>query len=352
MRPLQNVVLLATFSISAACSSVGPKTITRDQFDYGSAISTAWKEQLLFNVVGMRYLDAPVFVNVASVINQYTLEGNVALGATVDTGVGGDEIALGGSGKYTDRPTITYAPIAGQDFARSLLSPIEPESLFALVQAGWPADFVLRLTVRSINGLNSEWAGPSDRRQADPRFDELIRVWSRLSRERLLGLRRETVEGSSRILVHRKEAKIDDPQTLADLNFFYETLGLDPNKPDYRLSYGLVPRQDEIVVLTSSILEIINELAWRIDVPEEHVAERRTGTTFRLEDPQATPLIRISYSKERPEAPYAAVHVRDYWFYLDDRDIASKRTFLMVQIMLSLTESSTTARGPVVSIAN
>ena len=43
---------------------------------------------------------------------------------------------------------------------------------------------------------------------------------------------------------------------------------------------------------------------------------------------------------------------RDYWFYIDDRDVFSKRTFAMVQIVLSLTDSGETARGPVVSITN
>jgi hypothetical protein len=36
--------------LTASCTSVGPKTIPRDQFEYGRAIAKSGKEQLLFNV--------------------------------------------------------------------------------------------------------------------------------------------------------------------------------------------------------------------------------------------------------------------------------------------------------------
>ena len=54
----------------AGCSAVGPATIDRDRFDYVSAISESWKRQTLLNLLKTRYLDAPVFMDVASVINQ------------------------------------------------------------------------------------------------------------------------------------------------------------------------------------------------------------------------------------------------------------------------------------------
>jgi hypothetical protein len=42
-----------------------------------TAISDSWKSQMLFNLVKLRYGDAPVFLDVASVINQYLVEGSV-----------------------------------------------------------------------------------------------------------------------------------------------------------------------------------------------------------------------------------------------------------------------------------
>jgi hypothetical protein len=345
------VVLLGLLAVS--CASIGPKTIPRDQFDYGKAIADSGREQILSNIVGLRYVEAPLFVNVSSVINQYALEGEVAVGGGVNTSVqDGNTLTLGGAGRWSDRPTITYAPVSGREFATSLLTPLPPESLFALVQAGWPAELILRMTVRSINGIENEWAGPALRRQADPRFAELLRVWSRLRNAGVLGLRRQDEEGGPTIIVYLTEHE-DVGALEPDLAFLFETLQLAPGTTEARLRYGLIPSEpNEITVLTASILELMNEMAWRIDVPPAHVEEGRTISTFVSDDASVPPLIRVHHAEERPDQALVAVRDRGYWFYIDDRDVISKRTFAMVQILISLTDSGDTARGPVVSLTN
>jgi hypothetical protein len=346
-------VLLTVLLLAGACASVGPKTIPRDQFDYGEAIGNSIKEQLLFNVVRLRYLEAPIFVNVSSVINQYSLEGDVALGAGINNSfVGEDSLSVGGGARYADRPTITYSPVAGKEFAASLLTPISPQHLFALVQAGWPAEAILRLTVRSINGIENEAASIAGRKQADPRFAELLRAWSRLQRGRAIGLRREGDEDSARIIVYRTAEELSE-EAATDLAFLMDALELDEKAMEYRLSYGLVPDEsNEIVVMTNSIILMMAEMAWRMEVPPEHIEEGRTRTTFVTEGDLRWPLIRIHYSEEKPEDAYVSVRNRGYWFYIDDTDVYAKRTFALMQIMLSLTDEGESARGPVVSLTN
>jgi hypothetical protein len=81
---------------------------------------------------------------VASIVSGYTLEGSVNLGGTVSSqdAVQGDFFSLGTTGKYTDRPTITYAPITGQQFNKSFMTPIPPGAilflmiLFSLTETG------------------------------------------------------------------------------------------------------------------------------------------------------------------------------------------------------------------------
>ena len=74
------VILVAV--LLAGCTAIGPQTVARDRFDYVSAISDSWKRQTLLNLVKTRYLDAPVFMDVASVINEYALEQEVGVGAS------------------------------------------------------------------------------------------------------------------------------------------------------------------------------------------------------------------------------------------------------------------------------
>ena len=342
-------IIVSASLILSAFSSVGPQTIERDQLDYGNTLNNALNQQLLANIVRLRYMEAPMFVDVSSVINQYAVIANVNAQAGINNAFGGDSNAatLGAGGRYEDRPTITYTPISGKKFAQSLLTPIPPESLFALVQSGWPAEILFRLTVSSMNGV--EDANPP-RRQADPKFRQVMAAWSRLRDARVIGLRRSAGPGDKPKIVLYISNMTLDPETEKDLKFLLDTLELDPNSREFSLTYGLIPDQpDEIAVLTASILDIMVDLAWQIRVPDEHVEERRAGPTF-ADTSLGGSMFTVQSSKEKPEMPFVAFYNRGYWFWIDDRDLVSKRTFGILQILLSLTDTEGSARGPVVTI--
>jgi hypothetical protein len=344
---LRAAVLLAA-AVIGACTNIGPATIDRDHMDYGTSIQQSTKQQLLGNIVGLRYMEAPLFVDVSSVINQYALTGSVQAGLGFNNSLlGGDSGIVGADGKWEDRPTITYSPISGKKFAESLLTPIKPEALFALVQSGWPADLMFRLTVSAINGLEDAKGG----KQADPQFRELLATWARLRDARVIGLRRAPLgsDQKARIVVYVNDANISE-QTRADLHYMHSVLKLDADAKEYELSYGLIPDDPaEIAVLTQSILDIMIDLARQIDVPPQHSEEGRTYETF-VDSGIGGPLFRVHYSESRPEDAYTAVFNRGYWFYIDDRDMTTKRTFGVLQILLSLTDAGESAKGPVVSI--
>ena len=106
----RSLAAFALLLLMASCSSMGPKTIPRDQFDYGNSIAGAAREQILANIVGLRYVEAPLFVNVSSVINQYGLEGEVALDAGANTSITGDQHRSAWrqpAAGATDRPSPT-----------------------------------------------------------------------------------------------------------------------------------------------------------------------------------------------------------------------------------------------------
>ncbi|MHC4335042.1 MAG: hypothetical protein ACYSUV_15000 [Planctomycetota bacterium] len=154
----------------AGCMRIGPGTIDRDRFAYTDAISESWKRQMLLNVIKLRYADAPIFLDVSSIINQYALETELQGGLAWNAFLPEASQNVGVRGRYSDRPTITYQPLSGEKFTRSLMTPIPPSSVLNLVQAGWRADAVSWLCIQAINGIYNRSGAGGRASPADPEF--------------------------------------------------------------------------------------------------------------------------------------------------------------------------------------
>jgi hypothetical protein len=110
----------------AACS-IGPGRVPPDRFDYNEALARSSKEQLLINLVRLRYGDVPVFLAVDSVLTQYVYAGDVSLTGSVGRASGDSLSSVTGAAgaAYIERPTVTYSPVTGEKFAEQLLDPIQ-----------------------------------------------------------------------------------------------------------------------------------------------------------------------------------------------------------------------------------
>src|SRR5262245_13222094 len=175
---LGQIVALVALALPAlcGCSSFGPGTVDRDRLDYDHSVAESWKRQLLLNVVKLRYGDTPLFLDIASITNSYALETQIQAAATwADVvGVGADDSqSLSAGTRYSDKPTITYSPLTGNRFTKSLMTPVSPAVVLSLIQAGWSADAVMALMVTSINGLQNRFAAGGRARGADEEFYRL-----------------------------------------------------------------------------------------------------------------------------------------------------------------------------------
>ena len=76
----------------------------------------------------LRYGDAPSFADVSSIISGYTFqEASRQVRASVfdpTATIPSNLVTVNGNATYIDRPTITYTPLTGDKFARSLLRPL------------------------------------------------------------------------------------------------------------------------------------------------------------------------------------------------------------------------------------
>ncbi len=149
LSPVVGVLCIAL--ALSSCKSMGPKTIPQDGFNYNQRIADQENEQMLLNIVRLRYLEMPRFLTVASVINSYTRSGSAGLNGNINSLANSGAGNIGGS--WSDRPTITYTPMTGQAFSQSLLTPLPPSVIFFLIQSGWSAERLMRLTNSMINGI-------------------------------------------------------------------------------------------------------------------------------------------------------------------------------------------------------
>jgi hypothetical protein len=351
------LALMAILLGVAGCS-IGPSTMTRDRFDYTTAVAESWKSQMLLNLVKLRYSDTPVFLDVGQIVSGYTVQSTfTAAGNIFNTngpvpGVPNSSIGLGAQGQFTDRPTITYGPLMGERFARSLMTPVPPAAVLSLIQAGYPIDLTLRLTVHTLNGIQNRFGGAARRRPADPEFYELLARLRRIQDSGAIGLRVQRV-GREEATVLTLQQKVD-PAIEADNIMVRQLLGLDPQAGEFRVVYGAVAANDkELAMLTRSILDILIDMASFIAVPEAHVQERRvapTGTPEVGPGGPIPPLLRILSGAEKPVDTFVAVPYRDHWYWIDDRDLPSKGLFSFLMFVFTLVETGDKAAPPIVTI--
>jgi len=338
----------------AGCAHLGPKTVAVDRYDYSVAIADSWKRQTLLNIVKLRYLDLPVFVDVASVVAGYSLQTGVNVGGTLssDKGVQGDFATAGAQAIYTDRPTTTYVPMTGEKFLRGLITPIDPKNIFFMLQTGYAADFILALTVESLNGVRNRSITAGAVREADPEFKRALQLLREVQASGAFGMRVEETrpKGSAAVVFFRHEdAPADVLEKLAEIR---RVLKLPPDQQKYVLTYSPVRGgEGELAVNSRSMLQILFAFASYVDVPKAHLDEHRAVPVSGETPPgSGQDVVRIRSGREQPADAYAAVFYRGHWFWIDDSDWQTKRALSAVMFFFTLGETGGTDKLPQVTI--
>lgn len=356
MDAFMHIVRLAALGavglLLVGCASLGPSTVVRDRFDYVAAISDSWKRQTLQNLLKIRYTDAPVFMDVTSVISAYSIVADAGIvGQYAPPGRGDTFAGVSGGGQYSDRPTISYQPLSGEKFARSLMAPIPVSGILSLIQAGYPADLVLRYCVSVINGLENDFGGAGGSRAGSPRFRELMEALRQAQSAGGAGFRTKATKDKQAVVMFFPPQPVDADAAVRRVR---DLLGLDATAREYTVTYGSFPEPDaEIAILTRSVLQVMIDLSSHIDVPAADASEGRVYVPLRTAEQRQMfpPLLTVrNGATSPPEDAYAAVRYRGQWFWIDDRDQQSKRTLSFLMLLFSLTESAPTQPAPVVTI--
>jgi hypothetical protein len=345
---------IAFVALCGGCAHLGPSTVIVDRSDYSSAIAESWKQQTLLNIVKLRYMDLPVFVDVSSIVAGYSLQSGVNVGGTESSkgAIQGNFAAIGGQAVYTDRPTITYVPMTGDKFLHGLMTPIEPKNIFFMLQSGYAADFVLGLTVESLNGVRNRSTSAGMLREADPEFVRVLQLLRDVQVAGDLGMRVESdkVKGQTVVLFFRRDDVT--PAIAEKAAEIRRLLKLPADLEKFTIVYS--PSRGapgELTVNSRSIMQIMGAFASYVDVPEADLASHSAVPAVDNANANSAPEpARIHSGKDHPATNFVAVQYRGYWFWIGDGDWRTKRALTAIMFFFTLGESGGNENLPLITI--
>jgi len=361
------IALLAVLAILPGCSSVGPGRMLQDRTDYNASFTESWKRQILLNIVKIRYAEPIFFMEVGDIVAGYTMEtgGNVGFGRQMydaptpitsnNNPVLGNfgRLDFGMSARYTDRPTITYKPMTGTPFRRGVMSALPVRNVMAGLDTGISAQFLFNLGVRSINGLRNASLTASGNATAQEGFKRAVELLSKLQLENALRVRVEPGqqggEGRLYMVLGGKNAAPEAAALIAELRTI---LDLDPAVREYEvIAEPEVQNRRQIALQTFSMMQIMAAVSARVDIPIEDITSQR-ATPSPSEAPGSAVMgtMAVHSGKAKPLDAYAAIPFHGHWFWVDDRDLPTKRVFSFLMLAFTLMEEKGIALPPQLTI--
>lgn len=352
------------------CFSLGPSRLDEDQIGFSRALSSSEKRETLLNVVRLRYADAPSFLEATQVISGYQLQRGVSGGFQALPGMGVASFLTGGAAaQLQESPTFTFQPVTGEQFAQSFVRPLSPAELLPFALGGMPVDVLFRLGVQSVNGLQN--AVPLTERGSSgaPAFFALIHDLRVLQIAGLIGVGLVRTEkeppataaapgtaaagaatpGKVSGRVYLSFSSSNDSRFVAAATEARQLLGMAPDAEEAEVIYGRRPRvPGQVTLLTRSMLGVLSQVAFEVEVPARDVAQGLTPRTGG-DTTKRHPVIVIHSGTSAPAEPFVAVQYLHTWFWIEEGDFDSKLAFSVVEILLALAKTITPP-GTVITI--
>ena len=359
------LMMVAGLYLLTGCSAFGSRRMPADRFNYNAAIAQSTREQMLLNIVRSRYLEVPVFLTVSSVLTQYEYDGSIGVGGFFRLDRSADAVSGDLNLRFSERPTITYLPIEGQEFSAHLLSDVPVDLFFAAAQAGWSVDVFMRIGIQRLGATeNMSFAEVPAVKSLDleahtkrdfkklKNFQRLIELIFILSDQEAIEVQQvEEEEKEKQYLLIAK----DVPENLQpELNELRELIGLG-NGNRFRITQRVTNiKDDEISIQTRSVMAMMEFMARGVEVPMEHLKEGQV-IDYGLQSSEgevAEGLIpfRMRSSKNRPENAFASVRFKDFWYYIENTDITSKRALSLIIVLFRLQAPTPAGAAPILTL--
>jgi hypothetical protein len=407
--PLCVALLIAVSFSLIGC--LGPAAVSLTRTRYNEVYRKTNDEQILLNIVRLRYADSPIFIDLNNITSQFEVSGHGNYSYGLDgAGPGFSNLGIGDL-FVRDAPTLSFHPRSGQEIAKALLTPLSAE-LFSVVNAGANIEQFFLMAVNDINDVpnaNRAIAMTPSSPDNNTEFKRGIQLLTTLEHRGAIELTvrkfEETDDASDpipiervrggdlvnaarenyvfrkddndRMTVRKRERTLilrvrEQDRQAPEILEFARIFRLKPGQTIYKIKSELsgdhpdrkheVSEEhesgagDTIFVNMRSMLQIGVFLSKGVCVPEDHVTcgivPMTPDDAGELYDwTQVTQgLFQVCCSRRRPKRSEIAVKYRGYWFSIASNDVNSRAVLAIYEILFAVQEADDRPAAPLLTI--
>lgn len=339
--------------VLSGCTSLGPHVIKQEQRPYNEALVYSWKEQLLLNLVRLKYRDDPYFIEVTGITSNHSLDLSTSLALKFPELSTNNEQTWTSGIAYRNQPVIVYAPLQGENYVKKLLSPVPLKMIMALTNSGWSIERVLDICVQEINGVYNAVSAAGPTPEFVPEYKEFEYLAHNL---RILQNANLLIAGEDPNFDPLAHESLIDPskdffmkiirgrgyeQTIKEV---LDTMHLTPDSELYMFTTNMLKPDSptRIKIKTRTFLGVLYYLSQSVQVPQQHIDAGLVTVTM-CDNGQPCDWaeiigedMQIHSQCEEPCNASVKVCYRGYWFYIDDRDLNSKSTFMLLSKLFNI----------------
>lgn len=320
----------------AGCNSIGPMTLSRDRFNYNKAMNYSSNQELLLNIVRLRYDESPLILRVSSISGSTSVQKRLDVSGLINFPMSDrTNYNLNPSGgiAFSDNPIITYTPLDDQKFTEAFLKPLELEDVALLLESAWSIPRVMRVGFQRIgNAVNAPSAARATSSNV-PKYQLFIDVVYLLRRVQLA----DALTG-----YYSKKDGVEDLTLIIDKKYRFtatelaklRAAGIEIYRNQIILSNQ--PGPHKVYVVTRAVLGVFNYLSKGVLEPKEDLKAKvltetvyKNGAHFDWQN-VLRGMMKIYHSNKMPADAYVAIPYRGRWYYIKDSDSDSKQTLTML----------------------
>jgi len=336
---LAGLLLVISSCIFFGCTKHGPVFLQSERSQYNQAIQKTNDEQLLLNLVRLKYHDTPLFMEVHNIASQFTLQKNMVISTALQGAKG--IFIQGASTLVEESPTISYSPLHGENFVQGVLTAISLKTIVLLFHSGWSVERVFKVCLQRIDKLKNApgASGPTPKiAPKTKKFFQAVKYLQKLQVQGGLNLAYRVSDGEPQLVIHVSEAFKNSETAHQFARSINATIG----QTSYAFGAPSIKDKQSIDIVTRSLLGVMFYLSEAVEVPEQDIVEGRvtvtktdSGEVFDWAEITGE-LLHIHNSQNLPADVSLLIFYRNYWFYIDDSDLISKSTFSLLAPIYAL----------------